>query len=511
MYVSCTSLRSCLSPIFATCLVSFVGVADQAQEPSAPAAAVELSQSQAIPSMVRFQGTLPDIAGQQVILRLSIYATEEATSPLWQESQLVKTDARGNYTVLLGAGSAIGLPDGLFSAGEPRWLGVKAGDREESRSLLTSVPYAMKAADADSLGGQPAASFVTQSQLAAKMRATASALAAKALSPMPAASPTGSGTAGYLPVWTSGTALGDSSLFQSGSGTTAKVGIGTKAPATMLDVQGATTLQGNVTLASAAATATAGANSPSLRWAASSYDSKTKAAVGQNFVWQAQPDGNNSTSPTAKLALLFAAGTATPAPTGLSIAPDGVITFASKQTFPGSGAGGGTITGVTAGNGLTGGGTSGKVMLAVDATKVALLGAANTFSQETAFNAETSITANSTDWALVVTNTSATAKGTLLGQAQGSNLGIEGASPGGSGVLGATNTGNGVEGSATTGLGGYFHNTSTSDAALAGEANSTAGTAVGVFGSAANGSAVYGTASNLGNGVYGASRPMGMA
>src|SRR4029077_3310905 len=44
----------------------------------------------------------------------------------------------------------------------------------------------------------------------------------------------------------------------------------------------------------------------------------------------------------------------------------GLITFAPGQTFPGTG----TISGVTAGSGLTGGGSSGNVTLNVDTTKV---------------------------------------------------------------------------------------------------------------------------------------------
>jgi len=45
-----------------------------------------------------------------------------------------------------------------------------------------------------------------------------------------------------------------------------------------------------------------------------------------------------------------------------------------------TGSGSGTITGVTAGTALTGGGTTGAVTLNMDTTKVPLLGAANTFT-----------------------------------------------------------------------------------------------------------------------------------
>jgi hypothetical protein len=67
-----------------------------------------------------------------------------------------------------------------------------------------------------------------------------------------------------------------------------------------------------------------------------------------------------------------------PTETGLKIASNGQITFAAGQTFPGTG--NGTITGVTAGTDLTGGGSSGSVTLKVDTTKVPELSAANNFT-----------------------------------------------------------------------------------------------------------------------------------
>src|SRR5262249_50634321 len=60
----------------------------------------------------------------------------------------------------------------------------------------------------------------------------------------------------------------------------------------------------------------------------------------------------------------------------LSIAADGTITFKSGQAFPGTGPG--TITGVTPGTRLTGGGTSGAVSLGLDTPTTTFL---NSFGQ----------------------------------------------------------------------------------------------------------------------------------
>jgi hypothetical protein len=59
--------------------------------------------------------------------------------------------------------------------------------------------------------------------------------------------------------------------------------------------------------------------------------------------------------------LLYGANSTAPADTGFSIGSNGLVNFVQGQTFPGTGAG--TITGITAGSGLSGGGTSGNVTL----------------------------------------------------------------------------------------------------------------------------------------------------
>ncbi len=86
---------------------------------------------------------------------------------------------------------------------------------------------------------------------------------------------------------------------------------------------------------------------------ASAFNSGTGLAVPQNFQWQAEPVGNNSSTASGSLDLLFSQGTNKLAETGLNIASNGQITFAKGQTFPGTGDG--TVTSVGSGAGLTGG------------------------------------------------------------------------------------------------------------------------------------------------------------
>src|SRR5277367_872794 len=337
------------------------------------------SQSSAVPRLVSYSGVLRGTGGRAVTVLAGvtflIYPDQEGGAPLWLETQNVQPDATGHYTVQLGAASAHGLPAEIFMSGEGRWLALQIGSEpEQPRVLLVAVPYAMKAADAETLGGFPLSAFV----LASPQIAGAAAAPASATSPSLSPSLTGTGTTNFLPLWTSSTALASSVLFQSGTGSTARIGIGNTAPAATLDVTGGATVRGLLNLPNAAtATATAGADSRPFGLVASTYNSTAQAATNQVFHWQAEPTGNNTATPSATLNLLFATAPAAAAETGLKINHLGQITFAPGQTFPGAG---GTITGVTAGTGLTGGGTSGTVTLNLDTTKVPLLTNANVFT-----------------------------------------------------------------------------------------------------------------------------------
>lgn len=146
-----------------TCFLVIVPLFASAQNPTS--APVEIPAR--VPRLVQFSGILRDAerkprSGTAGVI-FSIYGDATGGAPLWQETQNVRLDSQGRYSILLGAGTADGIPLELFASGESRWLGVQPmfpGDAELPRVLLVSVPYAMRAGDADTLGGWPPSAFL---------------------------------------------------------------------------------------------------------------------------------------------------------------------------------------------------------------------------------------------------------------------------------------------------------------------------------------------------------------
>ena len=315
-------------------------------------------QSAVVPRLVNFSGkvadpqgkALPGIAG----ITFSIFKDQFEGAPLWLETQNVTADAKGNYTVQLGVTKPAGLPLDLFSSGEARWLGVQvSGQTEQPRVLLLSVPYALKAADAETIGGLPPSAFVLVAPPATAVSNNNAAVTAT--SAPPPASPdvtTTGGTVNTLPLFTTATNVQNSAITQTGTGATAKIGVGTTAPLATLDVKGSATVRGVLTLpATGTGTATAGKNSQPITLSTSVFNSATGTAIPQNFRWQAEPVGNDSVTTSGSLNLLYSSGANTPAETGLKLSSKGLFTFATGQTFPGTG----TVSSVATGAGLTGG------------------------------------------------------------------------------------------------------------------------------------------------------------
>src|SRR5579872_859505 len=350
-------------PIATMCILSLTSWSQQVVSP-------EASSFGSVPNLVHYSGSLTDGRGKPlsgiVGITFSLYKDSQGGAPLWTETQTVQPEKNGHYSVMLGSATTEGLPSTLFTSAEARWLGVQVqGYEEQPRVLLLSVPYALKAGDAATIGGLPPSAFM----LAAPTSDPSGNSNGQSSNISAATVVNGAGTTDFIPLWTSAQFLGNSALFQSGSGSSALIGINTNTPAATLDVNGGVTARGALQLPSTGtATASQGFNSQPLAATTSVFDSSTQTSVPQNFQWQAEPSGNNTGNPGGTLNLLFAQGSGKPAETGLNIASNGLITFAAGQTFPG--AGNGTITGVTAGTDLTGGGSNGNVTLNVDTTQV---------------------------------------------------------------------------------------------------------------------------------------------
>ncbi|MGO9340693.1 MAG: hypothetical protein ACLPY1_24730 [Terracidiphilus sp.] len=210
-----------------------------------------------VPRLIKISGavTTPDgkPATGSVLLTFNLYQEQEGTA-LWTETQTVQLDSQGHYTVLLGAGSTAGLPLDLFASGNALWLGVQpelSGASEQPRVLLVAVPYALKASDADTLGGKPASAYLLSQDWAASSSQMATTgnpdgalqsaqqprpgVQAAPSSPSPMIGPGlpvgGSGTPDSIPIWTSAHGLGNSILFQDAD----QVGAGTHNPGARLD------------------------------------------------------------------------------------------------------------------------------------------------------------------------------------------------------------------------------------------------------------------------------------
>src|SRR6266404_7244412 len=139
----------------------------QGQDSTQSVKAQPVLAGDAVPRLMKFSGMLKDRSGKAlsgtVAVNFLVYKGQEGGAALWMETQNVQADAAGNYSVIIGAGSAKGLPLDLFLPGEARWLStqiVARDEEEQPRVQLVSVPFALKASDADTLGGKPLSAFV---------------------------------------------------------------------------------------------------------------------------------------------------------------------------------------------------------------------------------------------------------------------------------------------------------------------------------------------------------------
>jgi len=487
--------------MLASLAAAAIGTAGAIPAQDSNSAPLSPAQVGVVPPLVRYSGAAANRAGDSVEAVFRIYSAQQGGEPVWSETQRIAIGADGKYSILLGAGTDGGIPAQVFAAGDARWLGVSIERApEQQRTPLVSVAYAMKAADADSVGGMAANDLVTQAQLAQTARQMA-AQAAQTAGPAPQLAPTGAGTTGYVPLWSSPSTLGDSILFQAGTQAAPLLGVNTSKPLATFDVAGASNFRGTLLVnAAASATSAAAVNSPILALEAKSYSSASNESIPQAFGWQTVATNNDAANPSANLNLLYGANTSAPAPTGLQIAPTGLITFAPGQIFPGTAVG--NIASVTPGAGLTGGGSSGNVQIGLNTALVPLVNNQNTFTALQQFQAGVAITGGETlsgpltaigaalfadnvaGPTMTVLGTSASTGPVLL--AQMGETGVEGLGT----AYGVIGNAGGPNGTGVNGIGTQWGMVGVSSESCCG----------GVYGTSnnANGTGVYGLAAKIG-------------
>jgi hypothetical protein len=199
-----------------------------------------------VPRLVRFTGAVNSANGTPrtgvVGVMFSLYTEQQGGTALWTELQNVTLDANGQYTVLLGSQHSEGVPAELFTTNEARWLGIQVeAEPEQARVLLVSVPYALKAGDAETLGGKPVSAFLlnpaaengSATGTAATGTSTKSSTSTAGVTPSSVNTGTSGGTANFVTKWIDASTLGNSSIVDIGN-----IGIGTTTPLNPLHVNG---------------------------------------------------------------------------------------------------------------------------------------------------------------------------------------------------------------------------------------------------------------------------------
>jgi trimeric autotransporter adhesin len=273
-----------------------------------------------VPRLMRFSGVVPGAGeGAQpgvMGIEFAFYAEATGGSPLWMETQNVRPDTSGHYSVLLGSTTVEGLPANVFTSEQAHWVGVRiSGQEEQPRVLLLSVPYALKAGDAETIGGLPPSAFMLAPVPGSTTVINQSTSSTTAPPPASSNVTTTGGTVNAIPLFSTATNIQNSILTQTA--------------ATAINVAGKLNLPANGT-----ATATGGKGSRPETFVASAFNSGSSTAVAQTFQLQAEAAGNNTATPFGTLNLLYGSGTTAPVETGFKINNKGVITFATGQTFP---------------------------------------------------------------------------------------------------------------------------------------------------------------------------------
>lgn len=510
----------------------------RAAEPETPATSSLPTQgNQALgPRLVKFSGVLTEFvrnsASSSVEMTFAVYKDEVGGEALWTETQNVEVDKEGRYTVLLGAAQAEGVPVELFPAGEPRWLGVEIrGQAPQSRALLVSVPYALKALDAEKLSGKSLSDFVLSDSLGDQVRrvvegqtivanqatstgtaqlgqtkaSTTSTAATTPAGPMfPPSSFSGTNATQIVRVEQNGSGNGLYAQTASSTGNSAVVGVATSTSTS-------NNQNGVIGFNAGAGSGVAGiATNPASGVGVYGQSANFAGVFGNSFVTSGFATGVFGIGTSPDGAGVFGGNNATsgfaPGVSANSASPNGVGVFGNALATSGFAAGVQGLTHSPGGTGVTGFGIATGVLGSADATSGFANGVfGQSFSPSgTGVSGFSNSATDGTGVAGIASASSGSPSG-IYGQisatggaaVNGQSLGTSGFT---NGVFGANYSPNG------TGVAGV-NNSATGGTAVSGVSNATSGSSTGVYGqiSAQNGAGVTGITtapSGFGIGVY---------
>jgi hypothetical protein len=302
---------------------------------------VDLAQ---VPLTLRLIGKLKTaggIPGGTAHVTFSIFSEEDGGVPLWSEGADVQLDGSGRYTVVLGRMPNF-LPLDIFVSGSAHWIEMASdGYLTARRVQIVSVPYAVRASNAEMLAGHPASDFVL---------AQPSIALAPPIDPLRFGTQTVralgfESTASQGPSFTSDATTGSPFLVNSSDfvpnlnveflhGLSADAFVQIGATNTFLSPQffreGLTALPKS----QARAGDSVGQPSSGVDLVASAFNTATSTPESEDFRWQSEAVGSNTSKPSGRLSLLFGSiGTAL-SETGFSFNPDGTANLVSNQQIP---------------------------------------------------------------------------------------------------------------------------------------------------------------------------------
>jgi hypothetical protein len=307
-----------------------------------------------IPNVIKFTGSVVALDGKPMSgeheFTFSLFTESIGGTPIWTETLTVILDDRGCFNVLLGSTHPEGIPPALFGSRQTQWVEVTPDDGvERPRVALTTVPYAFKATDADSLGGKTPSEYVSKDELSLLLSSMSAFPPARLPIPFPtnpvmskagafeATSPIGPSfvsdatTGSPFVVESSALVQNLNADFLHGLTDTAFAKLqDTNTFGALQTFSQGTTFAGTVPEVGVQNVF----DSAPLIFQSIFTGPQTTTPITQQFSWNSQPVLGSTGTPTAMLSLSFGTNSTPSTKTGLSISSNGTINFAPGQQFP---------------------------------------------------------------------------------------------------------------------------------------------------------------------------------